>query len=76
MAEAGFTEIESADATDWYRQEARREYDLLRGDLYPTMIDLLGQEAADENVENWRAMVVVIEKGEMRQCYCRGRKAS
>jgi hypothetical protein len=38
------------------------------------MVDLLGQQDADHFVENWRAMVVVIESGEMRQGYCRGQK--
>lgn len=28
---------------------------------------------ADHFVENWRAMVIVCEAGEMRQGYCRGR---
>ena len=46
----------------------------LATDDNPMMVDLLGQTAADDNVENWRAMVVVIDKGEMRQCYCRATK--
>ena len=71
---AGFESVESEDASDWYRREARLEYERLQGELYPTMVNLLGQTAADHNVENWRAMVVVIDKGEMRQCYCSGRK--
>ncbi len=71
---SGFTDVETEDASDWYRAEARREYDLLRGDLNARMVELLGQEDADYFVENWRAMVVVIDKGEMRQGYCRARK--
>jgi len=74
LREAGFEAIESEDASDWYRREARAEYERLQGELYPTMVEMLGQSAADENVENWRAMVVVIDKGEMRQCYCRGQR--
>ena len=50
--------------------EDEYEYDLVKGDLYPRMVDLLGQA----DVEDWRAMVVVIDKGEMRQGYCRGRR--
>ena len=34
----------------------------------------MGREQAEHFVENWRAMVVVCQKGEMRQGYCRGRK--
>jgi len=74
FTEAGFVDVTAADATDWYRAEARREYDLVRGELYPRMVELLGQSDADHFVEDWRSMVVVIDKGEMRQGYCRGRR--
>lgn len=71
---AGFENVTATDATDWYRAEARREYELIRGELYKSMVKLLGQQDADHFVEDWRAMVVVIDSGEMRQGYCRGRK--
>lgn len=74
LEETGFENVQTRDATDWYRREARREYDLIRGDLYDTVVGALGKEDADYFVENWRAMVVVIDNGEMRQGYCRGRK--
>ena len=74
LRDVGFVDIDSEDATDWYRQKAREEYTLIKGDLYPRMVELLGQEDADHFVENWRAMVVVIDKGEMRQGYSRGRR--
>ena len=70
----GFVDVVAEDATAWYREQARREYDLIRGDLYPRMVELLGQQDADHFVENWRALVTVIDKGEMRQGYCRGRR--
>lgn len=71
---AGFVDVVSEDASDWYRKQARREYKLIKGDLYPRMVELLGQADADHFVENWRAMVVVIDKGEMRQGYSSGRR--
>lgn len=71
---AGFIDVETTDASDWYRAEARREYELLKGELFDRMVALIGREQADHFVENWRAMVVVCDKGEMRQGYCRGRK--
>ncbi|MDH5621127.1 MAG: methyltransferase domain-containing protein [Gammaproteobacteria bacterium] len=71
---AGFEHVAATDASDWYRAEARREYELMKGDLYASMVRLLGQKDADHFVEDWRAMVVVIESGEMRQGYCRGQK--
>lgn len=74
IAAAGFADVLAVDASDWYRREARREYEQLRGDLYPRMVQLLGQADADHFVEDWRAMVVVIDKGEMRQGYFRARR--
>lgn len=70
----GFVDIQIEDASDWYRAEVRREYDLISGDLYARMVELLGQKDADHFVEDWRAMAVVCEKGEMLQGYCRGRR--
>jgi SAM-dependent methyltransferase len=72
--DSGFADIVTTDASSWYRAEARREYELIKGDLYPRMVELLGQADADHFVEDWRAMVIVIENGEMRQGYCRGQR--
>ena len=74
LAEAGFVEIETADGSGWYRAQARREYERMKGPLYPRMCEALGVAQADHFVENWRAMVVVCGKGEMGQTYCRARK--
>lgn len=70
----GFINVETEDASDWYRAEAHREMKLLTGELNDRMVELIGQAEADLRVENWRAMTVVIDSGEMRQCYCRGQK--
>jgi phosphoethanolamine N-methyltransferase len=72
--DAGFVAVAIRDASAWYREESRREYELIKGELYPRMVELLGQADADHFVENWRAMTVVCESGEMRQGYCRGRR--
>jgi phosphoethanolamine N-methyltransferase len=74
LHDAEFEDVDTIDATDWYRAEARREYELLRGDLYDELIALIGQEDADYYVEDWRAMIVVIDSGEMQQGYCRARR--
>lgn len=76
LQDAGFTNIELKDASSWYRREVRREYELLRGELNPKVVELIGQESADHFVEDWRAMMVVCEKGEMQQVYLRAEKAS
>jgi ubiquinone/menaquinone biosynthesis C-methylase UbiE len=74
LQDAGFTTIELTDASDWYRKEVRREYELLKGELNGKVVELIGQESADYFVENWRAMMVVCEKGEMQQVYLRAKK--
>jgi len=74
LAAAGFTEISIEDDTDWYRLQCRKEYEMMQGDLYPRMVDLLGRQDAEHFVEDWRSMVVVFEKGDLTQTICRSRK--
>ncbi len=74
LREVGFENIEIRDRSDWYLRRVREEYRMVRSELYPRMVGLVGRKDADHFVENWRAMVVVCEKGEMRQVYSRARK--
>lgn len=76
LRDAGFEHVETIDATDWYRAESRREYERLRGELYDRLVARIGRQDADHFVEDWRAMIIVIESGEMRQGYCRARRPS
>ena len=75
LAKAGFRDVRVADDTDWYRRQSRAEYELMRGELYPRMVELLGVEDADHFVEDWRSMAVVFEKGHLTQTICRSRKS-
>ena len=74
LESAGFRNVEALDASDWYQAEAKREYELISGELFPRLVKDLGRDAAHEFAENWRALTVVIDAGEMRQVYCRGQK--
>jgi ubiquinone/menaquinone biosynthesis C-methylase UbiE len=74
FAAAGFNDVVMTDASDWYRSEARREYELVKGELYTRMVERLGQADADHFVDDWRALAVVCESGELLQGYCRGTK--
>jgi phosphoethanolamine N-methyltransferase len=74
LREVGFVSVEIDDRSAWYKKEVRAEYKRLSKPLYPQLVSLIGQQAADHYVECWRAMVVVCEKGEMLQVYNRGRK--
>ena len=74
LKKLGYIDVIIKDASNWYHNQVRSEYELIKGSLYPVMVERLGQKDADHFVENWRAMLVVCEKGEMRQGYCRGRR--
>lgn len=74
LRDAGFVDVELADRSDWYRRKVADEYEQIRTDLYPIMLESLGKEEADHFVENWRAMMVVCEKGDVFQGYYRGQK--
>lgn len=74
MTEGGFEDVTTEDASDWYRRESRREYEQMRGDGRPEVVGLIGEAQAEHMIEDWRSLVVVCEKGELRQGYTRGRR--
>ena len=74
MRSAGFVAVETIDASDWYRAEAMREYQLIRGDLYAALVENLGEDDARHFVEDWRMLAVVCESGELLTGYCRARR--
>lgn len=74
LENAGFEDVTLEDATDWYRRESRREYERMRGEGRPEAVALIGEAQAAHMIEDWRSLVVVCEKGELRQGYTRARK--
>ena len=74
LQENGFIDIELNDRSKWYRQRVQKEYEQIKSDLYPQMLDVLGKQEADHFVENWRSMVVVCVNEDVSQGYYRGRK--
>ncbi len=71
---AGFTGIDVVDTSDDYRTLCDAEYAQMRGPLNDRMEAILGAETRDHFVENWRAMTVVLHKGELRTGRVRARK--
>ncbi|MBM4218873.1 MAG: hypothetical protein FJ171_04390 [Gammaproteobacteria bacterium] len=71
---AGYVDVSLEDASDWYRREVRQEYEMMRGPGRALAVALIGEAQAGHMIEDWRSMVVVCEKGELRQGYTRGRK--
>jgi phosphoethanolamine N-methyltransferase len=74
LAAGGFEDVTMEDASGWYCREARREYERMRGEGRPQVVEMIGSEQAEHMIEDWRSMVVVCEKGELRQGYTRGRR--
>ena len=74
LQDAGFAEIELQDDQQAYRDLCRREYHKMQGSLKARMIEILGREQQEHFLENWRAMVVVLDKGELRPGFYRSRK--
>ncbi len=66
--------LSSDDRSNWYRRHSQAEYERIKTEHYPRMLELIGKEQADHFTEDWRALAVVCAKGEMLQVYCRGRK--
>ncbi len=71
---AGFAEIEVVDTSADYRVLCDAEYAQMKGPLNAQMKAILGAETRDHFVENWRAMTVVLHKGELRTGRIRARK--
>ena len=71
---AGFAEIEVVDTSADYRALCDVEYARMKGPLRDRMTAILGAETRDLFVENWRAMTVVLHKGELRTGRVRARK--
>jgi SAM-dependent methyltransferase len=71
---AGFADIQIRDRNEWYRQLATREAASLAGEWYPTLLERLGEERAQHFVINWRQLVLVLERGELRPAHLKARK--
>jgi phosphoethanolamine N-methyltransferase len=74
LDEAGFEALLLEDKSDWYRDKAREEYRQLAGPLRAQLVDLLGEATAAHFIEDWRALTVVCDRGEMLQVYTRASK--
>lgn len=74
VAAAGFEDVHTEDGHAEYRAQCHKEYEQMKGPLFATMSELLGPEARDYFIENWRSMKVVLDNGELRPGWFRARK--
>jgi len=71
---AGFEDVELQDITGQAQVGAREELARMKGRLHPVLTTELGAEARDFFIEDWRALTVVLDKGELRPARMRARK--
>ena len=70
----GFVDIEIADRNEWYRHEARRERDQMRGALFDGLASQVGTEFLEHEIDVWDKMIVALDQGQLRPTHLRGRK--
>jgi len=71
---AGFVEIDIVDRNEWYRVEARRERDQMRGALYECLASQVGSEFLDHEIDVWDKMIIALDQGQLRPTHLRGKK--
>jgi ubiquinone/menaquinone biosynthesis C-methylase UbiE len=63
---AGFSAVATRDRRDWYLDLARRELQAMEGSLHPVIVQRIGPDRARHFIDNWRQLVVVLKRGELR----------
>jgi SAM-dependent methyltransferase len=63
---AGFDQIEIRDRHEWYLNLAQRELAAMQGVLRATIVERIGSHRAQHFIDNWRQLVVVLKRGELR----------
>ena len=76
LRDAGFEEISLTNRNAWYREETRTDRRRLTGPLYDELVEKLGREFVDAEVDVWNKGVVVTDNGELCPTHLRGRKPS
>jgi SAM-dependent methyltransferase len=71
---AGFIDVEIRDRHDWYLRLAQRELDAMEGSLRPLIVGKIGAERAQHFIDDWRQLVIVLRRGELRPGHLRAVK--
>ena len=74
LSRAGFIDIEGRDRNAWYRDLARGELAALEGELRSLVAARIGHERAEHFIANWRQLILVLERGELRPAHFKARK--
>ena len=76
LRSAGFVEIEVRDRHEWYRGLAQRELQAMEGPLHDIIVDRIGPHRARHFIDNWRQLVIVLDRGELRPGHLKAVKSS
>lgn len=71
---AGFKDVEVRDRNAWYRDLARRELAAMDGPQRAMIEQAIGRERAEHFIVNWRQLVLVLERGELRPGHLKARR--
>ena len=63
---AGFGDVKIRDRHAWYLDLAQRELEAMEGKLNSIIVQRIGPERARHFIDNWRQLVVVLKRGELR----------
>jgi SAM-dependent methyltransferase len=66
LRNAGFTEVEVRDRNAWYLGLAARELASLEGPMRSLIVERIGADKAGHFIANWRQLVLVVRRGELR----------
>jgi SAM-dependent methyltransferase len=73
---AGFVDVEIRDRHAWYLTLAQRELEAMEGPLKTTILSRIGAERAQHFIDDWRQLVVVLKRGELRPGHMKATKPS
>jgi SAM-dependent methyltransferase len=74
LRNAGFIDVEIRDRHSWYSALAERELEAMEGSLKPTIISQIGAQRAQHFIDNWRQLVLVLRRGELRPGHLKATK--
>ncbi len=63
-----------SNASDWYRIRAAEELKGLTGPQFDKAAELTSEEIRDSIINEWRALSLVLQSGDLRTGYFRGRR--
>lgn len=74
LREAGFIEVDIRDRHAWYRELAHQELAAMEGPLKAVIMARIGPERTAHFIDDWRQLVLVVDRGELRPGHLRASK--